>query len=89
MPYGDANKIVMEMAAEVLPVVEHTPVLAGVCATDPFRVMSRFLKEVRDAGFAGVQNFPTVGLIDGVFPPGSRRNRNGFRFRSHNDRPGP
>src|SRR6201994_3785426 len=70
MPYGDANAIVMEMAAEVLPVVERTPVLAGVCATDPFRVMSRFLNEVRDAGFAGVQNFPTVGLIDGLFRQG-------------------
>src|SRR6516164_5112640 len=66
MPYGDANAVVMDMAREVLPVVERTPVLAGVCATDPFRVMKRFLVEVRDAGFAGVQNFPTVGLIDGV-----------------------
>ena len=67
MPYGDANAIVMDMAREVLPVVEHTPVLAGVCGTDPFRVMKRFLQDVRDAGFSGVQNFPTVGLIDGVF----------------------
>ncbi len=67
MPYGDANAIVMEMASEVLPVVKHTPVLAGVCATDPFRIMDRFLDQVRDAGFAGVQNFPTVGLIDGNF----------------------
>ena len=67
MPYGDANAIVMEMAREVLPVVKHTPVLAGVCATDPFRIMDRFLDEVRAAGFSGVQNFPTVGLIDGVF----------------------
>src|SRR3954452_24397299 len=67
MPYGDANQIVMEMAREVLPVVKKTPVLAGVCGTDPFRVMSRFLREVRDAGFSGVQNFPTVGLIDGLF----------------------
>ncbi len=67
MPYGDANQIVMDMAREVLPVVEHTPVLAGVCGTDPFRVMKRFLLDVRDAGFSGVQNFPTVGLIDGVF----------------------
>ena len=67
LPYGDANQIVMDMAREVLPVVEHTPVLAGVCGTDPFRVMKRFLLEVRDAGFSGVQNFPTVGLIDGVF----------------------
>ena len=67
MPYGDANAIVMEMAAEVLPVVERTPVLAGVCATDPFRVMRRFLDDVKSAGFSGVQNFPTVGLIDGAF----------------------
>ena len=67
MPYGDANAIVMEMAAEVLPVVKHTPVLAGVCATDPFRVMDRFLDQVKAVGFAGVQNFPTVGLIDGNF----------------------
>src|SRR6478752_3016413 len=56
MPYGDANAIVMDMAREVLPVVEHTPVLAGVCGTDPFRLMDRFVAEVRDAGFAGVQN---------------------------------
>lgn len=67
MPYGDANAIVMEMAAEVLTVVERTPVLAGVCGTDPFRRMDRFLSEVRDVGFAGVQNFPTVGLCDGLF----------------------
>jgi predicted TIM-barrel enzyme len=67
MPYGDANAIVMEMAGEVLPVVRSTPVLAGVCGTDPFRLMDRFLDQVSDAGFAGVQNFPTVGLIDGVF----------------------
>lgn len=67
LAYGDANAIVLEMAREVLPVVQHTPVLAGVNGTDPFRVMSRFLAELRDLGFAGVQNFPTVGLIDGVF----------------------
>ncbi len=67
MPYGDANAIVMEMAAEVLPVVKRTPVLAGVCGTDPMRRMDRFLKRVGEAGFAGVQNFPTVGLIDGTF----------------------
>jgi predicted TIM-barrel enzyme len=67
MPYGDANAIVMEMAGEVLPVVVDTPVLAGVCASDPFRLMDKFLDDLRDAGFAGVQNFPTVGLIDGVF----------------------
>jgi predicted TIM-barrel enzyme len=64
--YGDANAIVMEMAGEVLPVVKHTPVLAGVNATDPFRLMPQFLKQVKEAGFSGVQNFPTVGLFDGV-----------------------
>ncbi|AFV88255.1 Transcriptional regulator [Acidipropionibacterium acidipropionici ATCC 4875] len=67
LAYGDANEIVMDMAREVLPVVNHTPVLAGVNGTDPFRDMPRFLAQVKDAGFAGVQNFPTVGLIDGVF----------------------
>lgn len=67
LAYGDANGIVMEMANEVLPVVKHTPVLAGVNGTDPFRVMPHFLKQVKEIGFAGVQNFPTVGLIDGVF----------------------
>ena len=67
MPYGDANAIVLEMAGEVLPVVEHTPVLAGVCGTDPFRLMDRFLGQIETTGFAGVQNFPTVGLIDGTF----------------------
>lgn len=67
MPYGDANAIVMDMAREVLPVVKNTPVLAGVCGTDPFRLMDVFLKQIKDAGFAGVQNFPTVGLCDGLF----------------------
>jgi predicted TIM-barrel enzyme len=67
LPFGDANAIVMEMAREVLPVVQHTPVLAGVCATDPFRRMEQFLQEIKAIGFAGVQNFPTVGLIDGLF----------------------
>ena len=67
LSYGDANQIVVEMASEVLPVVKDTPVLAGVCGTDPFRVMDVFLKELKDMGFSGVQNFPTVGLIDGVF----------------------
>jgi predicted TIM-barrel enzyme len=67
MPYGDANQIVVEMAAEVLPVVRHTPVLAGVNGTDPFRNMSVFLDELKRIGFSGVQNFPTVGLIDGIF----------------------
>jgi predicted TIM-barrel enzyme len=67
LPYGDANAIVLEMGREVLPIVRDTPVLAGVCGTDPFRLMDVFLRQVRDAGFAGVQNFPTVGLIDGTF----------------------
>ncbi len=67
MPYGDANAIVMDMAREVLPVARSTPVLAGVCGTDPFRLMKLFLKQVDEAGFSGVQNFPTVGLIDGSF----------------------
>ena len=67
MPYGDANAIVLDMAREVLPVARETPVLAGVCGTDPFRLMDRFVREVEFAGFAGVQNFPTVGLIDGTF----------------------
>ncbi|GAA0116119.1 phosphoenolpyruvate hydrolase family protein [Clostridium senegalense] len=67
LSYGDANQIVMDMGKEVLPVVKNTPVLAGVCGTDPFRIMEVFLKELKDSGFAGVQNFPTVGLIDGTF----------------------
>ncbi len=67
MPYGDANAIVMEMAGEVLPVVANTPVLAGICASDPFRLMDRFLDDVKKVGFSGVQNFPTVGLIDGQY----------------------
>ncbi len=67
MPYGDANAIVMEMASEVLTIVKHTPVLAGVCGTDPFRQMPLFLKQIAEAGFSGIQNFPTVGLIDGLF----------------------
>ena len=67
MPYGDANSIVLEMGQEVLPIVRDTPVIAGVCGTDPFRLMDVFLRQIVDAGFAGVQNFPTVGLIDGTF----------------------
>jgi predicted TIM-barrel enzyme len=67
MPYGDANGIVVEMAAEVLPVVKNTPVLAGVCGTDPFRLFPVFLGQLKEIGFSGVQNFPTVGLIDGNF----------------------
>ncbi|MFC9434257.1 phosphoenolpyruvate hydrolase family protein [Nocardia sp. NPDC057030] len=80
MPYGDANAIVVEMAAEVLPVVEQTPVLAGVCGTDPFRQMPRFLDELRAIGFAGVQNFPTVGLIDGVFRANLEETGMGFEL---------
>jgi predicted TIM-barrel enzyme len=67
MAYGDANAIVVEMAAEVLPVVKHTPVLAGVNGTDPFRLFPVFLRQLKEMGFSGVQNFPTVGLIDGNF----------------------
>jgi predicted TIM-barrel enzyme len=67
MPYGDANAIVMEMGREVLPVVRNTPVVAGVCGTDPFRLKDVFLRQIKEAGFSGVQNFPTVGLCDGNF----------------------
>jgi predicted TIM-barrel enzyme len=67
LPYGDANAIVLEMAGEVLPIVEETPVLAGVCGTDPFRLMPVFLRQIEETGFSGVQNFPTVGLFDGTF----------------------
>src|SRR5580658_9683360 len=70
MPYGDANQIVVEMAREVLPIVTNTPVLAGVCGTDPFRIMKLFLHEIQALGFSGVQNFPTVGLIDGTMRQG-------------------
>src|SRR6266404_3657516 len=78
MPYGDANQIVMDMAREVLPVVSNTPVLAGVCGTDPFRIMKLFLRDVQAAGFSGVQNFPTVGLIDGQFRQGLEETGMGF-----------
>ncbi|GCE30853.1 hypothetical protein KDA_63370 [Dictyobacter alpinus] len=67
LPYGDANAIVVEMANEVLPIIKNTPVLAGVCGTDPFRVMPYFLRQLKEMGFSGVQNFPTVGLFDGTF----------------------
>lgn len=67
MPYGDANQIVVDMGSEVLPIVTDTPVLAGVCGTDPFRLMDVYLQNLKQVGFSGVQNFPTVGLIDGVF----------------------
>jgi predicted TIM-barrel enzyme len=78
MPYGDANAIVMDMAREVLPVVRHTPVLAGVCGTDPFRMMPLFLQQVKEVGFTGVQNFPTVGLIDGMFRAGLEETGMGY-----------
>src|SRR3982750_600858 len=78
MPYGDANAIVMDMAREVLPVVKDTPVLAGVCGTDPFRIIRRFLEDVKAAGFSGVQNFPTVGLIDGTFRAGLEETGMGY-----------
>ena len=67
MPYGDANAVVVDMASEVLPIVSKTGVLAGVCGTDPFRIMPKFLQQLKSMGFCGVQNFPTVGLIDGTF----------------------
>ncbi|HYV36721.1 MAG TPA: phosphoenolpyruvate hydrolase family protein [Gemmataceae bacterium] len=78
MPYGDANQIVMDMAREVLPIVKNTPVLAGVCGTDPFRMMKHFLRDVQVAGFSGVQNFPTVGLIDGTFRQGLEETEMGY-----------
>ena len=80
MPYGDANAIVMEMAAEVLPVVSETPVLAGVCGTDPFRQMPVFLEEIKRIGFSGVQNFPTVGLCDGQFRQNLEETGMGYRL---------
>ncbi len=67
LAYGNANQIVLEMASEVLPVVRRTPVLAGVNGTDPFLILDDFLRRLKELGFAGVQNFPTVGLIDGTF----------------------
>ena len=78
MPYGDANAIVMEMAGEVLPAAQNTPVLAGVCGTDPFRLMPVFLQQVRAAGFSGVQNFPTVGLFDGTIRTGLEETGMGY-----------
>jgi predicted TIM-barrel enzyme len=78
MPYGDANEIVVDMAREVLPVVKETPVLAGVCGTDPFRLMPVFLDELLRIGFSGVQNFPTVGLIDGTFRTGLEETGMGY-----------
>ena len=79
MPFGDANGVVLEMAREVLPVVSSTPVLAGVCGTDPFRQMDVFLEEIIRLGFSGVQNFPTVGLIDGTFRMGLEETGMGYR----------
>jgi predicted TIM-barrel enzyme len=78
LPYGDANAIVVDMAREVLPVVRETPVLAGVCGTDPFRLMPAFLDELRRIGFSGVQNFPTVGLFDGTFRQGIEETGMGY-----------
>src|SRR5262245_1284738 len=78
MPYGDANAIVVEMGREVLPVVKNTPVLAGVCGTDPFRLMPVFLRELQAQGFDGVQNFPTVGLIDGLMRAGLEETGMGY-----------
>src|SRR5437660_4399091 len=78
MPYGDANQIVVDMAREVLPIVRNTPVLAGVCGTDPFRIMGHFLRDLQVLGFSGVQNFPTVGLIDGAFRQGLEETGMGF-----------
>jgi len=78
MPFGDANSVVLEMAREVLPVVAHTPVLAGVCGTDPFRQIDVFLDEIARLGFSGVQNFPTVGLIDGRFRAGLEETGMGY-----------
>ncbi|KAI1089207.1 TIM-barrel-protein domain-containing protein [Rostrohypoxylon terebratum] len=78
LPYGDANAIVVDMAREVLPVVRDTPVFAGVCGTDPFRDMRRFLKELKELGFSGVQNFPTVGLMDGNFRAGLEETGMGY-----------
>lgn len=78
MPYGDANAIVVDMAREVLPVVKNTPVLAGVCGTDPFRLMPIFLRELKAMGFDGVQNFPTVGLLDGTYRDGLEETGMGY-----------
>ena len=78
MPYGDANAIVLEMAREVIPVARNTPVLAGVCGTDPFRIMKLFLRDIDAAGFSGIQNFPTVGLIDGNFRTGLEETEMGY-----------
>src|SRR4030095_11849663 len=78
LPYGDANAIVVEMGYEVLPVVKNTPVLAGVCGTDPFRMMPVFLRQIKEMGFDGVQNFPTVGLFDGTIRVGLEETGMGY-----------
>jgi predicted TIM-barrel enzyme len=78
LPYGDANAIVVDMAREVLPIVRETPVLAGVCGTDPFRLMPVFLEELKRIGFSGVQNFPTVGLFDGTIRQGLEETGMGY-----------
>src|SRR6476661_8401001 len=78
LPYGDANAIVVEMGYEVLPVVKHTPVLAGVCGTDPFRLMPVFLRQLKEMGFDGVQNFPTVGLFEGMLRAGLEETGMGY-----------
>lgn len=80
MPYGDANEIVVDMAKEVLTIVENTPVLAGVCGTDPYRIMEVFLKQLKEMGFSGVQNFPTVGLCDGIFRQNLEETGMGFNL---------
>lgn len=80
MPYGNANQIVREMAYEVLTAVNTTPVLAGVCGTDPFMLRDHFLKDLKELGFAGIQNFPTVGLIDGVFRANLEETGMGFQL---------
>lgn len=80
LPYGNANEIVKEMAHEVLTAVKHTPVLAGVCATDPFMIRDHFLQELRSLGFAGIQNFPTVGLFDGLFRENLEETGMGFQL---------
>jgi predicted TIM-barrel enzyme len=80
LPYGDANAIVVEMAGEVLPIVKHTPVLAGVCGTDPFRLMPQFLRQIKEMGLSGVQNFPTVGLFDGTFRQNLEETGMGFNL---------
>jgi predicted TIM-barrel enzyme len=83
LPFGNANQIVKEMAQEILTAVSHTPVLAGVCGTDPFVIRDKFLEELKELGFAGVQNFPTVGLIDGMFR--ANLEETGFGFQQEVD----